>query len=131
MLAVGASPHSAEASAKPAMPSMNSRRLPWRSPSRLPAISSTPYASSYAAMMKLICAKLADSVACMLGMATFTTNRSKMVMKPPDSSTARPRRPMAGLPGSAPGAGLRGEGSAEVVMNAPSKSGLALFWAGS
>lgn len=64
-------------------------------------------------MMKLICAKLASSVRCMLGMAMFTTNRSKMVMKPPDSSTARPRRP-----GRAARAG-QGEGRAEVVMEAP------------
>ena len=62
-------------------------------------------------MMKLICAKLASSVRCMLGMAMFTTNRSKMVMKPPDSSTARPRRP-----GRAAG---RGRERAEVVMEAP------------
>ena len=41
-LASGARPHSAEASSKPAMPSMNRRRRPWRSPNRLPAISSTP-----------------------------------------------------------------------------------------
>ena len=41
-LASGASPHSAEVSAKPSMPNTNSRRRPRRSPSRLPAISSTP-----------------------------------------------------------------------------------------
>ena len=62
--------------------------------------------------MKLICAKLASSVRCMLGMAMFTTNRSKMVMKPPDSSTARPRRP-----GRA--AWRQESGKGEVVMEAP------------
>src|SRR5690554_3771465 len=39
--------------------------------------------------MKLICEKLASSPACMLGMATLTTNRSKIVTKPASSSTER------------------------------------------
>ncbi|MNL40761.1 hypothetical protein D3C87_1631310 [compost metagenome] len=51
--------------------------------------------------MKLICEKLAASVLCMLGMATFTTNKSKMVMKPPDNSTARPSGPRVGVSGVA------------------------------
>ncbi len=63
-------------------------------------------------MMKLICAKLADSVVCMLGIATLTTNRSKIVMKPPESSTARPRGP-----GVAGRAGVSGQGEGRVTQD--------------
>ncbi|MCY1523925.1 hypothetical protein D9M68_588390 [compost metagenome] len=66
-------------------------------------------------MMKPTCAKLAARVACMLGMATLTTNRSKIVMKPPESRTARPRRPMAA--GAAVAAGGR-ESVVEVMESA-------------
>ena len=78
-------------------------------------------------MMKLICAKLADSVACMLGMATFTTKRSKIVMNPPESSTARPRLPRRGESASV-SAGEGVAGTQEVDMEKARKSGSALFW---
>src|SRR5690606_4669004 len=40
--------------------------------------------------MNPICDKLAPSPACMLGMATLTTNKSKIVTNPPSSNTDSP-----------------------------------------
>src|SRR5208283_5003760 len=87
--ALGARPHTSEASVNPAMPTRKMRRWPYLSPSRPPMTSSTPMASEYAEPSHLMSTSPPPRRAAMVGAAIVVSVESMRSSTSATSTTTR------------------------------------------